>query len=146
LNSSGLPWADSGYYAIGDYAWYVSDCTLCSASPATLTSMGYCRKNTQVMGRSRGGAVLQAARRNAIRQRRQPGMRGPRAAAEAARRNVTKPHRPQTYNRDAGHMSGLVASGRAGDAHQPTAHPLGPRTARGCRRQLRSVRQSWIIM
>jgi hypothetical protein len=32
--------APTGYYAIGDYAWSVSDFTLCSASPATQASMG----------------------------------------------------------------------------------------------------------
>ena len=37
---------------------------------------------------------------------------GPRAAAEATRHNVTKPHRPQTY-RDAGHERASGAAGRS---------------------------------
>ena len=46
MTSSGLPWADSGgpteYYAIGDCACYVSDRTLCSASPALQAPMADC--------------------------------------------------------------------------------------------------------
>ncbi len=82
-------------YAIGDYAWSVSYCTLCSASLATQASMGDCWPW--------GGAweeLLGATPFSAAGSRPNRGC-GPQAAAETARYNVTKPHRPLTY-RDAG--------------------------------------------
>ena len=55
---------------------------------------------------------------------------GPRAAAEATRRNVTKPHRPRTY-RDAGRECASGAAGRrAGVRVEPEQAPQGA-TGRG---------------
>ena len=80
----------------------------CVRSYALLGIAGYADPNggLRAMGRSRGGA----ARRNAdgTAGRRPNRGCGPRAAAEATRHNVTKPHRPQTY-RDAGRERALGA-------------------------------------
>ncbi len=81
----------TGYYAISDYAWSVSYCTLCSASPATQASMGDCGPwggaGEELLGTTPYGAAGRRPNR---------GCR-PRAAAGAARHNVTKLHRPWTY-------------------------------------------------
>ena len=53
---------------------------------------------------------------------------GPRAAAEATRHNVTKPHRPRTY-RDAGRERALGAAGRSTrQAGASTSRRHGPWT------------------
>ena len=67
-----------GYYAIGDYAWSVSDCTLCSAPPATQASMGDCGPwggaGEELLGATPSGAAGRRPNRGC----------GPRAAAEAS--------------------------------------------------------------
>jgi hypothetical protein len=96
----------TGYYAIGDYAWSVSDCTLCSASPATQASMRDCGPwggaGEELLGATPFGAAGRRPNRGC----------GPRAAAGAARHNVTKPHRPRTY-RDAGRERASGAASRS---------------------------------
>ncbi len=95
FTSSGLPWADSGsptgYYAISDYAWSVSDCTLCTASPATQASMGDCGPwggaGEELLGATPFGAAGRRPNRGCWQ----------RATAGAAWHNVTKLHGPQTY-------------------------------------------------
>ena len=94
------------YYAIGDYAWSVSDRTLCSASPAAQAPMGDCGPwggaGEELLGATLDGTAGRRPNRGC----------GPRAAAEATRHNVTKPHRPRTY-RDAGRERASGAAGRS---------------------------------
>ena len=68
-----------------------------------------------------GAEQGRAVRRNAVRHRRPPAQAGPRAAAEAARHIVTKPHQPRTY-RDEGCERASVAVGRS-------MHPAGASTS-----------------
>ena len=76
LTSSGQPWADSGgpteHYAIADYAWPISDRTLCSASPATKTPMGDCGPFGGAVEELLGATLYGNAGRRA---QAQPGMR-----------------------------------------------------------------------
>ncbi len=93
-------------YAISDYAWSVSDCTLCSASPATQASMGdygpWGGAGEELLGATPFGTAGRITNREC----------GPRAAEEAARHNVTKLHGPRTY-RDAGRERASGAASRS---------------------------------
>ena len=92
LTSSGQPWAASG--------------TLCPESPAAQAPMGDCGPRGGVGEELLGATLYGTAGRRPSR-----GC-GPRAAAEATRHNVTKPHRPRTY-RDAGRERASGAAGRS---------------------------------
>ncbi len=81
----------TGYYTIGDYAWSVSYCTLCSALQAVQTPMGDCWP-----WGGAGEELLSATPFSTACRRTNWGC-GPWDAAEAAGHNVTKPHRPWTY-------------------------------------------------
>ena len=102
--------ADSGgpteYYAIGDYAYSVSERTLCSASSAPLAPMGDCGPwggaGEELLGATLDGTAGRRPNRGC----------GLRAAAEATLHNVTKPYRLRTF-RDAGRER---ASGAAGQS------------------------------
>ena len=91
---------------IGDHAWSVSDCTLCSASPATHTSM----EDSGPWGGA-GEELLGATLLGTAGRRPNRGC-GPRVAAEASRHNVTKPHRLRTY-RDASRERASGAASRS---------------------------------
>ena len=107
LTSSGLPWADSGRPD-----WILRHRRLrmvCLRLYSLLGIAGYAGLDggLRAMGQSRLGATpLGAAGR---RPNRGCGLR---AAAEAARHNVTKPHRPRTY-RDAGRERASGAASRS---------------------------------
>ena len=92
------------HYAIGDYAWSVSDRTLCSASPATQAPMWDCGP----WGRA-GEELLGAPPLDGNAGRRPNRGCGPRSAAAATWHNVTKQHRPRNY-RDAGRERALGAA------------------------------------
>ncbi len=90
------------YYAICDYAGSVSDCTLCSASPATGDCGPLGGAGEELLGATLFGTAGRRPNRGC----------GLRAAADAALHNVTKPHRPRTYW-DAGRERASGAAGRS---------------------------------
>jgi hypothetical protein len=115
------------HYAISDFVCSVSNCTLCSALLATQASMGDCWP----WGRA-GEELLSATLFGTAGRRPNRGC-GPRAAAEAARHNVAKPHRRRPTGTQA--VSGLRER-RAKASAKPEQVPQGAacrglRTSRG---------------
>ncbi len=74
------------YYAVGNYACSVFNCTFCSASQATQTSMGECwpwdGAAEELLGATLFGIAGSRPNRGC----------GPLAAEEVALHNVTQPH------------------------------------------------------
>jgi hypothetical protein len=103
LTSSGLPWADSGRLR------YRRLRMVCLRLYSLLGIAGYADLDGgfRAMGRS-----CSAQRHSEPPAAGPTGAAAPRAAAEAAWHNVTKPHRSQTY-RDAGRERASGAAGRS---------------------------------